>query len=71
MGRVQRGIVLELSCYCCGGTVFKNTKQEWNEIEGMHFLKDEKAKLTCEACGLEDILANLVPRGRYHEELID
>lgn len=71
MGRIQRGLVLELSCYCCGGTVFKNTSQEWKEIEGMHFLEDRKAKLTCEACGLEDILANLVPKGRYHEALID
>lgn len=69
--KLIKGIKLELSCYCCGQTVFENTKQEWNEVEGMHFLQDEKAKLKCVSCGLEDNIRNLVPRGVFHEELRD
>lgn len=69
MSKIIKGIKLELSCYCCGETVFENSTQDWNEVEGMYFLQDEKSILKCINCGLEDRVANLVPRGRNHEEL--
>lgn len=69
MLKVVKGIKLELSCYCCGETIFENSAQDWNEVEGMYFLQDEKATLKCVNCGLEDNIRNLVPRGKSTEEL--
>lgn len=69
MSKVIKGIKLELSCYCCGQTVFENKEQDWNEVEEMYFLKNEKAKLKCISCGLEDNIMNLVPKGCYVEFL--
>lgn len=38
----------------------------------MYFLDlEDKEKVKCLTCGLEDYLHNLVPRGFTHEELVD
>lgn len=70
--KVKKSIRLKLSCYCCGGIDFENTERNWNEVEGMYFLDlEDKEKVKCLTCGLEDYLHNLVPRGFAHEELVD
>ena len=71
MKKVLKGINLKLSCYKCGCTYFENTPQNYNEIEGNTYLQDEKAKVKCVNCGLEDYVQNLVPKAEYNEELID
>ena len=67
--KIQKGVQLKLSCYKCGGVIFENTKQDYTIIEDMYFLENPKATLKCCNCGLEDYLANLVPRVFYHEEI--
>ena len=68
---VYKGVEFKLSCFKCGGTKFENTNQNYTMIEDEHYLNNEKAKVKCVKCGLEDYMFNLVPKAEYHEELID
>ena len=54
---------LILSCFKCGSIDFKRTEITNIEIEGHSYLMHEDYKdtqLTCEECGLEDYVENLV-----------
>ena len=72
--KIQKGIELKLSCYCCGGTIFENSKLAYTKIEDEYYLlneDNENSKLKCVNCGLEDYIENLVPKAEYREKLIE
>ena len=54
---------LLLSCVCCGATEFKKKELNIINIEEYSYLLHEESKcekLTCENCGLEDYIDNLI-----------
>ena len=70
MPKILKSAQFKLSCPCCGGVDFKNNHLKVHEVENMYFIRDN-TEVKCLKCGLEDYIDNLIPRGFYHEELID
>jgi len=56
-------VELKLSCFKCGSTDFEITEVDNIKVEGHSYLLHEDykdTKLTCERCGLEDYVENLI-----------